>query len=199
MPQIILLLACFAVFLNKLTYHRPPPASALAHRVRDLSCIRCYRVVDAYIRLSTLLVVVFTCFKPGASWLLALPLRFPAQVVGLGTVILAEAAFIWSMRTLGKHYTPCFDSYLPSGIVTTGPYRYVRHPVYASNILLMIGLSLLTQSVWVLISTAIVGGFYFSAARREEASLRKAFSGYAAYQAHSGMLVPRLRVLRPGG
>jgi protein-S-isoprenylcysteine O-methyltransferase Ste14 len=59
----------------------------------------------------------------------------------------------------------------------------------------MIGLSLLTHSAWVLINTAIVGGFYLAAARREEHSLGKAFFGYAAYQARSGMLFPRWKVL----
>jgi len=68
-------------------------------------------------------------------------------------------------------------------VVTTGPYRYVRHPMYAAIVAFVVGTSLLLGS-W---SGVLVGAlFVVMLARRailEERTLRAKLSGYSAYMA----------------
>jgi protein-S-isoprenylcysteine O-methyltransferase Ste14 len=69
-------------------------------------------------------------------------------------------------------------------VVTTGPYHYVRHPMYAAILIFVVGTSLLLGA-WL---GLLVGGlFVVTLARRatlEERALRAHLPGYAAYMAH---------------
>ena len=58
--------------------------------------------------------------------------------------------------SLGKNYSPCYDSFLPKSINTKIIYSVVRHPIYTANMLLMLGIFLSGASALILINTAIL-------------------------------------------
>lgn len=80
---------------------------------------------------------------------------------------------------------------MPHGrLVTTGPYRRVRHPMYASLLLFLLGVvlfrgGLLAAGGWI----ALVG-VLVAKTRREEAALRARFPEYARYAARTWRLLP---------
>ena len=111
------------------------------------------------------------------------------RLAGMFLLICATLLYIPSMKHLGDNYSPFFDSYLPSRIVTNGPYRYVRHPVYLANILLAAGYLMASGSLWIV----IFGGYGVLKiiwARNEELSLTKSLPAYKAYQAETARLIP---------
>jgi protein-S-isoprenylcysteine O-methyltransferase Ste14 len=66
-------------------------------------------------------------------------------------------------------------------VATTGPYRFVRHPMYAAAILYFIGVPLLLGSLWALVPVPIfVFGFAWRATT-EERVLRQALPDYPTY------------------
>jgi len=66
-------------------------------------------------------------------------------------------------------------------VVSTGPYRYVRHPLYTSVLLFSLGSALLLGS-WVGVALGLfIEGIFASRAVREERVLRKELKGYDAY------------------
>jgi len=109
-----------------------------------------------------------------------------------GMLILVFATFLYvsSLRCLGDNYSPFFDSYLPLRIVTNGPYKYVRHPIYLANILLATGFFLASGSLWIV----VFGGYgvfkMIRAMLNEEASLTKTFPAYRAHQEKTARLIP---------
>jgi protein-S-isoprenylcysteine O-methyltransferase Ste14 len=66
-------------------------------------------------------------------------------------------------------------------IVTTGPYRYVRHPMYGGALLWFIGLPLLLGSWWGLAAAPVFLVLLVIRIRIEEKALRNELQGYAAY------------------
>jgi protein-S-isoprenylcysteine O-methyltransferase Ste14 len=75
-------------------------------------------------------------------------------------------------------------------LVTTGPYRFVRHPIYSGILLGLIGTSL-AITLWGLIAAALVGAFFAYSATREEKFLTGQFpDSYPAYKTRTKMLVP---------
>ena len=112
------------------------------------------------------------------------------RLSGILLLIFATFLYVPSLRYLGENYSPFFDSYLPLRIVTNGPYKYVRHPVYLANILLGAGFFLASGSLWIL----VFGGYgvfkMIRAMLDEEASLTKIFPGYKAYQKRTARLIP---------
>ena len=79
-------------------------------------------------------------------------------------------------------------------LVTTGIFRYVRHPLYTGHFIMFFG-SLLLRLHWASVALYIVflvGQVY--RAQIEERKLCRAFEAYHAYRQRTGMFIPRLAV-----
>jgi protein-S-isoprenylcysteine O-methyltransferase Ste14 len=68
-------------------------------------------------------------------------------------------------------------------VVTTGPYRYVRHPMYAGALFYFVGLPLLLGSWWGLAALPLFIGLFAIRIGIEEKTLRTALRGYDDYAA----------------
>ena len=68
-------------------------------------------------------------------------------------------------------------------VISTGPYRYVRHPMYAGGLLLFLGTPLLLGSWYGLLLVVFLILFGAARAVLEERVLREELPGYAAYLA----------------
>jgi protein-S-isoprenylcysteine O-methyltransferase Ste14 len=112
------------------------------------------------------------------------------RVSGMLLVIFATFLYVLSLRYLGDNYSPFFDSYQPLRIVTNGPYKYVRHPVYLANILFAAGLFLSSGSLWIVVFGGYGGFKIICAMLKEEASLANTLPGYKAYQKRTASLIP---------
>lgn len=75
-------------------------------------------------------------------------------------------------------------------LVTSGPYRLVRHPIYGGIILFMLGTALFVESLLGLAAAVLLVPFFIVKARYEEMHLRIRYPGYLAYR----QTVPRLLI-----
>ncbi|RMH15142.1 MAG: isoprenylcysteine carboxylmethyltransferase family protein [Acidobacteria bacterium] len=122
-----------------------------------------------------------------------LPLPPAARGLGLAAAIGVLPLFVWIFRTLGANVTPTALTRQRHRLITTGPYRWVRHPLYAAGTLFFLALALATAS-W-LPALYAAGGFGATALRRrrEEAALEARFGdAYRRYRATTGAYLPRL-------
>ena len=107
---------------------------------------------------------------------------FLFSVLGTGLAILGRA---W----LGRNGTPTANEENPE-LVTTGPYAFVRHPIYGGMLLAMLG-SAIGQSVLWLLPLIAYGPFFIRSARREEKLFSERFpERYRAYEKRTKMLLP---------
>jgi protein-S-isoprenylcysteine O-methyltransferase Ste14 len=107
------------------------------------------------------------------------------MLAGGGAILLVAAAV-----DLGRSLTP-FPRPLPGGqLVTTGVYRFVRHPMYCAALIGALGLSLATESTLRLACTGILFVFFDLKARREEFWLEQQYPAYAGYKVRVKKLVP---------
>lgn len=60
----------------------------------------------------------------------------------------------WVIRTMGEHWNVQVVDSTPLGVITSGPFRYVRHPNYAAVFVEMVALPLI-HTAWI---TATLGG-----------------------------------------
>ena len=109
---------------------------------------------------------------------LALAIHAAALVV----TILAQALFTWAMssnRFFAK--TVRIQEERAHAVASGGPYRFVRHPGYAANIVTMFAVSLLLGSLWALIPAALSALAFIVRTALEDKTLQCELDGYADY------------------
>jgi protein-S-isoprenylcysteine O-methyltransferase Ste14 len=79
-----------------------------------------------------------------------------------------------------------------ASMVATGPYRYVRHPVYAGLVLAALGVGLFRYSPWTVAAAVALFVILDVKRRREEAWLAERYADYSAYRARTRALIPFL-------
>ena len=75
-------------------------------------------------------------------------------------------------------------------LVTTGPYRYVRHPIYAGILLAMLGSALAIGLWWLAVFFLSAIHFVYAAKKEESLMLEQFPDTYPAYKNRTKMLVP---------
>jgi protein-S-isoprenylcysteine O-methyltransferase Ste14 len=137
------------------------------------------------------LVYIFT------PWLNFADYTLPAWAGRLGVVILVGALMVfWRAHVdLGQNWSPTLQIREGHSLITNGLYRYIRHPMYASQWLWVIAQPLLLQN-WI----AGVGGLvaflpmYFVWVPQEEQMMIDQFGeAYRAYRQRTGRILPRLK------
>lgn len=111
----------------------------------------------------------------------------------LGTLVLiAGLVFsVWARVVLGRNWSAEVTVKQDHELIETGPYRWVRHPIYTGMLAGLLG-SAIAQDRWTsFIAVALVfAGFWFKL-RREEAWMRETFGErYAAYSERTARLIP---------
>lgn len=79
-------------------------------------------------------------------------------------------------------------------LLTQGPYRYIRHPFYASYLAFWAGGVLVSSELFLLLSVVGMGLFYILAMRQEEQEFRQGSlrDAYKVYSQNTGKILPRL-------
>ena len=110
--------------------------------------------------------------------------------VGLALWVLGLGLAVWARLYIGRNWgTPMSRKDDPE-LVTTGPYRRVRHPIYSGIVLAMIGTAVAISLYWLIVA-ALFGAYFGYSARAEERYLTETFpEAYPAYQRSSKMLIP---------
>lgn len=143
---------------------------------------------------------VFLVAIPVAAWWASATQVDAAPVVAvarpLGTVaLLGGLALVvvsgwWLQRSRALSALPRpLDG---SELVQSGPYRFMRHPIYSGLILASAGVALIRVSLLVGVLALGLAIVLDVKRRREEAWLRERYPAYAAYEARTKALVPFL-------
>jgi protein-S-isoprenylcysteine O-methyltransferase Ste14 len=111
------------------------------------------------------------------------------------TVALAAAGFAftwWARLHLGKLWSSSVTKKAGHHVVDTGPYRFVRHPIYTGVITAAFAVFLLKGTLIALAGAAIMTAGFYIKARLEERFLRQELGAdtYDAYAGRVAMLVP---------
>lgn len=117
----------------------------------------------------------------------------PAAVTVAGGVVLLVglAGSAVALHGLGDALTPVPEPRPDAALVTTGPYRWVRHPVYTGVLTTAVGWALLFPSWWTCLATGALVGWLSAKSRYEESLLRETYPDYAAYAARTPRFLPR--------
>lgn len=112
------------------------------------------------------------------------------QWLGVGLCLVGFGFAFWARVHIGRNWGMPMSLRQGHELVTSGPYAYVRHPIYTGIMLAMIGSALSIGVLWLLLFALYFVYFIFSA-RTEEKMMVAQFPGaYPAYRRRTKMLIP---------
>ncbi len=114
------------------------------------------------------------------------------KVIGVIICGLGIAFAIWARRSLGANWGMPMSVKENPDLITTGPYRYVRHPIYTGVLCAMAGSAIVGGLVWLVPLVIFCGYFYYSATTEEKLMLQQFPKQYSLYMKHAKMLIPFL-------
>ena len=106
-------------------------------------------------------------------------------------LVFGSSLAVWSILEMNKSKLKIFPEPSPKSIlIKTGPYQWIRHPMYSAVILIALGLLLLNPSIFasILLSVLIID-LHFKLGW-EETMLSEKFKDYHTYQKQSKRLIP---------
>jgi protein-S-isoprenylcysteine O-methyltransferase Ste14 len=123
----------------------------------------------------------------GRAW----PVSAPIMLAGLGVEAVGLFLAIWARILLGKNWSGRIAVNVGHELVRSGPYNFLRHPIYSGLLAMYVG-SVLVTGEWLAVIGLVVAGFaYWRKIRLEEATLSQAFgANYEAYRRNTWALVP---------
>lgn len=130
------------------------------------------------------------------NWLSFANLTFPEWLrgIGVGIALLGFALLQWAQNTLATSWSDMPRMMKEQTLITSGPYRTIRHPIYTAFILIL-GSTLFISSNWLigLCWAGMVTLEVFSRIRFEESLLLEFFGEqYREYMKKTGQLLPRI-------
>lgn len=136
---------------------------------------------------------LYSAWNPG----LADPLRnlYHAPIVQFAAVAVAAAAFALTLicwKRMGKSWRMGIDPNEKTQLIVSGPYAYVRHPIYALSSVMMIASAVAVPTPLMFLLAAIHLTFLQWEAHREEQHLLRVHGEvYGRYLASVGRMIPR--------
>ena len=112
------------------------------------------------------------------------------QWLGVGLCLAGFGFAVWARVHIGRNWGMPMSLREGHELVTSGPYAYVRHPIYSGLTLAMIGSALALNLLWLLVF-ALYFAYFLLSARSEEATMLAQFpDAYPAYRRRTKMLIP---------
>jgi protein-S-isoprenylcysteine O-methyltransferase Ste14 len=185
-----ILLAGLAVFLPVAIYHRLKSiTSEKLDRSQEGRWILIGRLVLGPVGM--LCLIAYLIEPAWMAWG-SMPLPIAVRWVGVGLGVLSGLLLTWTFVNLGKNLTDTVVTRKEATLVTTGPYRWVRHPFYLSFALGILANALVAANWFFLACGAAAFTLLAFRTRIEEAKLIERFGvEYREYMNRTGRFLPR--------
>lgn len=154
-----------------------------------LSVLICYEVLTLFLWL----------FYPEAIAFGSITLPFWLRYIGVVLGISALLLFVWVHQNLGQYFAVQLRITERHALIDTGPYRWVRHPMYTAFYILHVASFLLSANWFIGITwTAGLTIVLWLRVKREETMMREVFGvDYISYMEMTGRFLPRASLWMP--
>lgn len=115
-------------------------------------------------------------------WIIRL-FGFALFLIGLGIAV-------WARIHMDKNWGMPMTVKQRPELVTSGPYKYVRHPIYAGLLLAIYGTALVANLLWLIVLFLLACYFLYAAVVEERLLVKEFPQAYPAYKKRTKMLIP---------
>ena len=137
-------------------------------------------------------VLAFALMVAGLVWMLVQRVLLARSGAALAVQIAAVLLMIWARITFGRRSFHAAADPTGGGLVTTGPYAYLRHPIYAAVTYFAWAGAIDRHTAAAVAGALLVTCGAFVRMLAEEQLLVEMYPAYAAYRARTARVVPFL-------
>ena len=110
--------------------------------------------------------------------------------IGVALCVAGMAVMVWARQCLGRNWSQTVALKQGHELVTSGPYRYVRHPMYAGGIVACIGSAIAAGGPWIFL-LIILGGLFLWRVGAEDRLMAQQFPDeFLQYKRRTKALIP---------
>ncbi len=134
-----------------------------------------------------------TAYLIDPAWMIwsSMPLPVWLRWIGVGIGGGAGLLLIWTMQSIGLNLTDTVVTRKVHSLITHGPYRFVRHPLYVAALLTAVAFSLAAANWFILLAGLLAFALLARRVKTEEAFLIERFGDdYRAYMARTNRFWP---------
>jgi protein-S-isoprenylcysteine O-methyltransferase Ste14 len=112
------------------------------------------------------------------------------QTIGMVLFLIGLALTVWARIHLGRNWGTPMSEKMDAELITTGPYRFIRNPIYSGILLAAIGTSVAISWYW-LVAFVLMGAYFVYSANVEEQTMQRLFPNtYPEYRRSTKKLIP---------
>lgn len=142
-----------------------------------------------------LLIAFLGMYFLGAAWIDAFSFFLPGWLhwVGFALGVISVAFWTWTQITLDTQWSAQLQLTQNHHLITTGPYAYVRHPLYIGMLGWCVALSLLTAN-WIFVAVCVlsIAGLLWRVPKEEQMMVEAFGDEYKAYMLRTGRFFPKV-------
>ena len=118
------------------------------------------------------------------------PVNAVASTIGVASCVAGMAILVWARQHLGRNWSPTVASKEGHELITSGPYRYVRHPMYTGGLLAASGSALTAGGAWVFLLVILGIVFLWRVGAEDRLMARQFPNEYPEYKRRTKALIP---------
>jgi protein-S-isoprenylcysteine O-methyltransferase Ste14 len=135
-------------------------------------------------------VIVLLVVRSGVLGHHAIVINPVLQGIGVALFLVGLGLAVWARVHLGRNWGAPMSEKVDAELVSTGPYQYIRNPIYSGIMLAAIGTAVAVSWYW-LIAVALMGAYFVYSATVEEHTMERLFpDAYPAYRHSTKKLIP---------
>ena len=173
-------------------------SATFRHRARKVETIKRKREGGIWIlaRLTVALPLFFSIitYVVSPSWMAWSEIALPCWLrwLGAGAALISLPGIYALFSIIGSNISETVLTKDSHQLVTTGPYRWVRHPLYSISLLMLTGIGLMATNVFILalVLVSLLGVMAMIVPAEERNLVQRFGEEYESYRARTGKLVP---------
>jgi protein-S-isoprenylcysteine O-methyltransferase Ste14 len=127
---------------------------------------------------------------PFFSFVNVAPVNAAVSIIGVILCAVGIAFLVWARLALGRNWSQTVSVKEGHELVTSGPYRYVRHPMYTGCLIACVGSAIVCAGAWIFLLVVLGALFLWRVGAEDKLMAQQFPNEYPDYKRRTNALIP---------